>query len=148
MKFSAAAIIAATAVSGAALEKKQADTYYVTDFSASCIPHSVYCSYSFKSLASSAQRVPDTCETRLQGPDSLPSVPLTACSTPYTSFAVTRSASGLDLNITTPLGTNSNVTGTYHIPSSDIVATQSGAVTTERYTGPTSFDAPTTVVSF
>ncbi|KAK7748172.1 hypothetical protein SLS53_001427 [Cytospora paraplurivora] len=148
MKFSATAIIAATAVSGAALEKKQADFYSVSEFSASCIPHSVLCSYSFQALASSGQSTPVTCETRVQGPDNLPSVPLTACSSPYTSFAINRSASGLDLNITSPLGTSSNVTGTYHIASSDIVSTQSGAVTTERYTGATSFDAPTTVVHF
>lgn len=43
MKFSAAAVIAASAVvSGAAIEKRSV-VYQVSDFSAACIPHSTQC---------------------------------------------------------------------------------------------------------
>ncbi|ROW03688.1 hypothetical protein VMCG_05355 [Cytospora schulzeri] len=147
MKFSAAAIIAATAVSGATISRRQANSYSVTDFSADCIPHSVMCNYHFEVLASSGASSPVTCDTTVMGPDDLPAVPLTGCSSTYYSFSVAHSNStGLDLTITTPLGGNSNVTGTHHIDAADIVSTQSGAVTTEAYTGAKSFSVPALVV--
>ncbi|KUI67178.1 hypothetical protein VM1G_03569 [Cytospora mali] len=148
MKFAAAALIAATAVSGAALTKKQADSYSVTEFSANCIPHSVSCNYHFEVMASSGASSPVTCDVTLQGPDSLPAVPLSACSSPSYSFSVVKAASGLDLTITTPLGASSNVTGTHHIDAADIASTQSGAVTTQSYTGSPSFTVPASVAQF
>lgn len=148
MKFSAAAIIAATAVSGAAIEKKQVNAYYVTKFTASCIPHSVECNYNFLAEASAAANSPVTCDVTLAGPDKLPAVPLTGCSSPEYSFSVTKADSGLNLTITTPLGASNNVTGTYNIPASDITTTQNGAVSDQSYTGDASFTVEASVVDF
>lgn len=142
MKFSAAILAAATAVSGATL-RRQTNTYYVSDFSANCIPHSVECNYHFDVLAAAASSSSVTCDTLIPGPDELPDVPLTACSSPYYSFSVTHSNStGLDLSITTPLSDSTNVTGTHHIDAADIITTQNGAVSDQSYTGATSFSVP------
>lgn len=146
MKFSAA-ILAATAASAATITRRQADSYSVSEFSASCIPHSELCSYHFDVLASSGAGTPVACDALVMGPDDLPAVPLTACAGAYYSFSVAHSnTTGLELTVTTPLGAGTNVTGYHHIDAADIVPTRSGAVTTEAYTGATSFDVPAVVV--
>ncbi|RYP36693.1 hypothetical protein DL767_003255 [Monosporascus sp. MG133] len=73
MKFAAVAALFSLA-SAASMQKKQAQEYKIVDFVASCIPHSVYCSYDFK-VDHDPVFEPDHCEAFVQGPDNLPSDP-------------------------------------------------------------------------
>lgn len=99
-------------------------------------------------MASAAASSPVVCALLLQGPDVLPEVPLQGCSgSPYYSWSVAKPAEGgLDLTITTELSATTNVTGSYEIPASNLTMTQSGASTSQSYTGPQQFSVPASVV--
>ncbi|KAI1770609.1 hypothetical protein F4818DRAFT_254598 [Hypoxylon cercidicola] len=141
-----AALFAATA-SGAAL-KRTATSFNVTDFSASCIPHSVMCTYEFNTITIPASASPSgnesgaKCHLMLQGPDILPAVGLTGCDGQAYSWSIDLMDGGLLLNVTTPQDSHGNYTGSYAIVPDQLVIEQHGAVVDQRYTGPSSFEVP------
>ncbi|KAI8964268.1 hypothetical protein F5Y11DRAFT_316507 [Daldinia sp. FL1419] len=140
-----ATLFAATA-SGAALKSRYATGFTVTNFTASCIPHSVMCTYEFYTITDPASASPSgnsdpaKCSLMLQGPDYLPAVGLTGCAEKGAySWAVDKIEGGLKLRVTTPQDSHGNYTGVYEITSDQLVAEQHGASISQRYTGPPGF---------
>ncbi|KAI0006853.1 hypothetical protein F4779DRAFT_594822 [Xylariaceae sp. FL0662B] len=146
---------AATAVSGAAVQPRQATFYTVSNFTASCIPHSVMCSYDFDVVAESSM-FPTNCSAFVQGPDLLPAIPPTECDNPAYTWSATPegegeqdgsgsgSGSGITLRVSTPFNARINITGIYTIPADQLVVEQNGASSSQRYTGPSEFTLPVT----
>lgn len=99
-------------------------------------------------MASSAGGKPTNCALTLQGPDTLPEVPLQGCSGGrWYSWAVTKPADGgLNLTVTTTLSATTNVTGFNVIPASNLTTTQNGASTSQSYIGPQYLVLPAGVV--
>lgn len=124
---------------------QQANTHFLPKYS---IPHSTFCNYNFTVVASSAGGKPVVCALTLQGPDTLPEVPLQGCSGgSWYSWSVAKPADGgLNLTVTTELSATTNVTGFYEIPASNLTTTQSGASTSQSYTGPQKLTLPASVV--
>ncbi|KAI1372618.1 hypothetical protein F4677DRAFT_432189 [Hypoxylon crocopeplum] len=143
-------LFAATTVSGAALQPRQAQSFTVANFTASCIPHSVLCTYDFAvitdptSASPSGNESPAQCSLMLQGPDFLPPVNLTGCAdgAAYSWAVEVEQEGGLQLSVTTPMDSHANYTGVYAVPADQLVAEQHGAVITQRYTGPSGFAVP------
>ncbi|KAI1204421.1 uncharacterized protein F4807DRAFT_332446 [Annulohypoxylon truncatum] len=147
----ASALFAAATVSGAVMKPRQANSFSVTNFTASCIPHSLLCTYEFAvitdptSASPSGNPSPAQCSLMLQGPDYLPPVPLTGCAEvgAYSwAVDVLPDQGGLTLSVTTPQDSHTNFTGSYDVPADQLVAEQHGAVITQRYTGPSAFAVP------
>ncbi|KAI1455590.1 hypothetical protein F4805DRAFT_435447 [Annulohypoxylon moriforme] len=144
------ALFAAATVSGAVMKPRQANSFTVSNFSASCIPHSLLCTYEFAVITDpttaspSGNESPAQCSLMLQGPDYLPPVKLTGCAeTGAYSWAVDLvKEGGLTLSVTTPQDSHTNFTGSYDISADQLVAEQHGAVITQRYTGPSGFAVP------
>ncbi|KAI6086861.1 hypothetical protein F4821DRAFT_237614 [Hypoxylon rubiginosum] len=147
-----AALFAAATASGAAL-KRGATSFNVTGFSASCIPHSVYCNYEFSvitiptSASPSGNESPAKCQLMLQGPDILPEVAMTGCEGLAYSWGVDKLDGGLRLNVTTPQDSHTNYTGSYSIAPDQLVIEQNGAVVDQRYIGLPNFEVPIPAVS-
>ncbi|KAI1761972.1 hypothetical protein GGR53DRAFT_522017 [Hypoxylon sp. FL1150] len=147
-----AALFAAATASGAAL-KREATSFNVTDFSASCIPHSLLCTYEFSvitiptSASPSGNETPAKCELMLQGPDILPAVNMTGCEGLAYSWAVDKMDGGLRLNVTTPQDSHTNYTGSYAIAADQLVIEQNGAVVDQRYNGSANFEVPITAAT-
>ncbi|RYP07678.1 hypothetical protein DL764_002362 [Monosporascus ibericus] len=139
MKFAAVTTLFSLA-SAASMQKKQAQEYKIVDFVASCIPHSTYCSYDFK-VNHDPIFEPDHCEAFVQGPDNLPSIEEGKCpDNPAFTWSTDRTQDGgLDFKIWYAFNSRSNITYCHSIPASDISSENNGAVTTERYTGPSEF---------
>ncbi|KAI0376879.1 hypothetical protein F5Y04DRAFT_195164 [Hypomontagnella monticulosa] len=150
MQLSLLATVFAATASGSVLKARQANSFSVSNFSASCIPHSVMCSYAFavitnpESTAPSGHPDPVQCGLMLQGPDYLPPVNLTGCSegAPYSWAVAVNQDRSLQLSVTTPHDSHSNYTGVYDLPADELVVEQHGAVMTQRYTGPAAFEVP------
>ncbi|XDG04688.1 hypothetical protein ABKA04_004303 [Annulohypoxylon sp. FPYF3050] len=146
----ASALFTAATVSGAAIMKpRQANSFSVTNFTASCIPHSLLCTYEFAVITNPTSASPSgnssaQCSLMLQGPDYLPAVKLTGCAqTGAYSWAVDLvKEGGLRLNVTTPLDSQTNSTGSYEVPADQLVVEQHGAAITQRYNGPNAFAVP------
>ncbi|KAK8123244.1 hypothetical protein PG984_011914 [Apiospora sp. TS-2023a] len=140
----ATALALVSAVSGAVIEPRQtgpATEFDVTDFSASCQPHSVLCFFSFD-VAAAGTTATTTCSATVQGPDSLPAVGLRACDDPRFSWAFERATDGAGYGLTVDWEStpgSANQTGTHLIPAADVVSENHGSVTTERYVGPADF---------
>ncbi|KAI0592784.1 hypothetical protein F4775DRAFT_580817 [Biscogniauxia sp. FL1348] len=132
------AIFTAATVSGAALRPRQATFFNVTDFHASCIPHSLLCSYEFDVVAQSSM-FPTSCSLMLQGPDILPTVDQTACENSAYAWSVATSNGTLALSVTTVFNGRMNLTGTHIIPTGELIMEQNGASISQKYTGPTGF---------
>ncbi|KAI1079811.1 hypothetical protein F5B20DRAFT_153160 [Whalleya microplaca] len=139
-----ATLAAAGAASAAAIQPRQATYYTVSNFTASCIPHSVMCSYGFD-VVSESSTFPTNCSAFLQGPDRLPAVPATPCdNTAYTWSATPSDSDGLTLRVSVPFNSRTNITGIYTIPADQFVIEQNGASSSQRYTGPAEFKLPVT----
>ncbi|KAI1136292.1 hypothetical protein F5Y05DRAFT_392275 [Hypoxylon sp. FL0543] len=143
------ATLFAASASGAVMKPRYANSFSVSNFTASCIPHSLYCTYEFfvitdpASASPSGNPSPVKCSLMLQGPDILPPVNLTGCEGGAYSWAVTLpQAGGLELRVTTPMDSHTNYTGVYDIPKEQLVTEQHGAVIDQRYTGPAGFAVP------
>ncbi|OTA70815.1 hypothetical protein K449DRAFT_460560 [Hypoxylon sp. EC38] len=143
------ATLFAASASAAVMKPRQANSFSVSNFTASCIPHSLFCTYEFAvitdptSASPSGNSSPAKCSLMLQGPDYLPPVNLTGCDGGAYSWAVTLpQAGGLELSITTAKDSHTNYTGIYDIPADQLVAEQHGAVIDQRYTGPPEFAVP------
>ncbi|KAI4593910.1 hypothetical protein KJ359_008954 [Pestalotiopsis sp. 9143b] len=136
MKFFVAAVSAAAVASAQAV-------FSVSDFTASCIPHSSQCSYSFGVLQpGTMETTPVQCSDMLaaSGTSNLPDVTDGTCTDSSRTWTITRSDAGLVFTVTQPVTPSSNQSGTYTIPADQLaVATQPNAEV-ESYTGPTSFD--------
>ncbi|KAF3012866.1 hypothetical protein G7054_g4139 [Neopestalotiopsis clavispora] len=131
-----------TAVSAAAVASATA-VFSVSDFTASCIPHSSQCSYSFGVLQpGTMETTPVTCSKMLtaSGTSNLPDVTDGTCENSSRTWTITRSDAGLVFTVSQQVTPSSFQTGTYTIPADELaVATQPNAQV-ESYTGPTSFD--------
>lgn len=160
-------LFAVATASGAAIKARAATAFTVSNFTASCIQHSVMCTYVFiphrpflsltnqnsyefavitdpTSASPSGNESPAQCTLMLQGPDYLPPVNLTGCAEKqaYSWAVAVMKEGGLQLNVTTPQDSHANYTGVYNVPADDLVAEQHGAVITQRYTGPSNFEVP------
>ncbi|KAI1404217.1 hypothetical protein F4819DRAFT_483841 [Hypoxylon fuscum] len=143
-------LFAVATASGAAIKARAATAFTVSNFTASCIQHSVMCTYEFAvitdptSASPSGNESPAQCTLMLQGPDYLPPVNLTGCAEKqaYSWAVAVMKEGGLQLNVTTPQDSHANYTGVYNVPADDLVAEQHGAVITQRYTGPSNFEVP------
>ncbi|KAI1467764.1 uncharacterized protein F4812DRAFT_427497 [Daldinia caldariorum] len=140
------ATLFAASASGAAIKSRYATGFTVTNFSASCIPHSVMCSYEFYTITDpetaspSGNPTPAKCSLMLQGPDVLPTVGWTGCAEKGAySWAVDKFEDGLKLRVTTPQDSHGNYTGVYEITTDQLVMEQHGASISQRYTGPAEF---------
>ncbi|KAI1336528.1 hypothetical protein F5Y15DRAFT_201494 [Xylariaceae sp. FL0016] len=133
-----------TAAPGAALRfGRQASSYNVANFTASCIPHSVLCDYEFDVVAST-DMFPTECSLLLQGDgDLLPPVELTGCENNAYAWSVASSNGTLSLTVTSSFNSRVNLTGTHLIPSSQLVLETNGASVSQRYVGPTAFNMST-----
>ncbi|CAJ2503075.1 Uu.00g104690.m01.CDS01 [Anthostomella pinea] len=136
-------LVAAATASAAAVQRfqtKQASYFNVTDFSASCIPHSVECSYNFTVVADSSKSPPTQCGQLVQGPYFLPAVPLSGCENNVYAWAVATAANGsLGVSVTTSFNSRVNLTGTHYLSKEQLVKERNGAVVTQRYIGPKEF---------
>ncbi|KAI1800110.1 hypothetical protein F4811DRAFT_557121 [Daldinia bambusicola] len=138
------ATLFAASASGAAIKSRYATGFTVTNFSASCIPHSVI--YEFYTITDpetaspSGNPDPAKCSLMLQGPDVLPAVAWTGCAElgAY-SWSVDKYEDGLKLRVTTPQDSHGNYTGVYEITTDQLVMEQNGASISQRYTGPADF---------
>ncbi|KAK8100161.1 uncharacterized protein PG998_008446 [Apiospora kogelbergensis] len=143
MKFSAAAVVAASAVaSGAAIEKRSV-VYQISDFSAACIPHSTQCLYEFGVFQpGTMQTTPIACKAMVSAniDGTLPNVMYGACEQSSRTFNVVRDAEGLAFLVQAPVSPISNTTGTYHIPNSDLVMSDRPNAIVQSYAGPKNFD--------
>ncbi|KAI0018691.1 hypothetical protein F4780DRAFT_510090 [Xylariomycetidae sp. FL0641] len=124
----------AAVVSGAAVSKRDGCAYSVTNFYASCIPHSVECSYEFD-VISAIGSAPTGCSSMLMGPDYLPAVGLTGYQNAAYSWSAQVQKGWLALEITTSLNDRVNLTGTHEIPNSQLAIQDNGASRSQRYTG-------------
>ncbi|KAI1091225.1 hypothetical protein F5B19DRAFT_493606 [Rostrohypoxylon terebratum] len=147
----ASVLFTAASVSGAAITiPRQANSFSVTNFTASCIPHSLLCVYEFAVITNpttaspSGNPSPAQCSLMLQGPDYLPPVQLTGCAeTGAYSWAVDLvKEGGIRLNVTTPQDSHGNFTGSYEVPADQLVVEQHGAAISQRYNGPNAFAVP------
>ncbi|KAK8074408.1 hypothetical protein PG997_009071 [Apiospora hydei] len=138
----ATALALVSAASGAVIEQRQTPTseFDVTNFSASCQPHSVLCFFGFNVATMTTAT---SCGLTVQGPDLLPAVGLTGCEDPRFSWSFGRA--GKDggahaLTVTweaTPGG--GNLTGSHLIQPAEVVLEFHGSVSDERYVGPANF---------
>ncbi|KAI1275687.1 hypothetical protein F5Y07DRAFT_369322 [Xylaria sp. FL0933] len=141
----------AAAVSGAAVEPRDAVVYDVHGFVADCTPHSVTCGYGFRVVPSSDAPGSNgtICGNIVNGPDYLPPLPLTACFTnPKIAYSIAiPEDGGLALTITSALDAHTNVTGTHIVPADQLILTQGSISVSQHYEGPTNFTIPTSEVA-
>ncbi|ORY67528.1 uncharacterized protein BCR38DRAFT_337589 [Pseudomassariella vexata] len=143
MQFSIILALAASA-SAATLQRRQAQTYPIADFSADCIPHSNYCSHSYNFTVNSDPSLsPSHCSAFVQGPDQLPAVEEGTCSdnVGYTWSIEPTSDGGLDFAIWYAFNARSNITYCASIPASQITTETDGTANTQHYTGPKNLTA-------
>ncbi|KAI0159301.1 hypothetical protein BJ166DRAFT_593493 [Pestalotiopsis sp. NC0098] len=142
MQIFATALLAATAVSAAAIGKRDV-VFNVSDFSAACIAHSTQCSYSFGVLQpGTMETTPVTCKAMVTANNdgTLPDVTDGTCENSSRTWTVTRGDAGLVFAVSQQVSAASSQTGTYTIPSSDLVKSDAPNAAVESYTGPTSFN--------
>ncbi|KAI0006254.1 hypothetical protein F4779DRAFT_29978 [Xylariaceae sp. FL0662B] len=140
MKFSA--VLFAAAASAAAINKREA-VFKVSDFSASCIPHSSQCQYSFGVLQpGTMETTPVKCSAMLTSNNSLPDVPegQGKCENSSRTFTVKRSAEGLTLTVKQPVTPSSDQSGSHLIPKDQIVSGTQPNAQVESYQGEPNFD--------
>ncbi|KAJ1323225.1 hypothetical protein MN608_11371 [Microdochium nivale] len=144
MQFSAIALLAATVAASTTVDLSVA--YQVSDFQASCVPHSGQCNYTFGVMVpNSMDQSPIRCTgSGLAGVGStLPESAEGTCENSSRTFKVVRNAGGLSISVSAPVSPISNTVGTYEIPASDLARTvdevnPNGSV--EFYKGPKNFD--------
>ncbi|KAI0533381.1 hypothetical protein GGR58DRAFT_118100 [Xylaria digitata] len=139
----------AVTASGAAV-KSRALSYDISGFSAFCIPHSVQCGYGFRLVPSTDAPGSNgtICGNLVLGPDSLPSLPLTACfENPAYAYAIAIADGGLTLTVTSAIDATTNATGTHTAPADQFIFTPNGISNSQSYVGPTNFTITTTEVA-
>ncbi|KAF3024196.1 hypothetical protein G7054_g2717 [Neopestalotiopsis clavispora] len=141
MQFFATALLAATAVSAAAIKRDV--VFSVSDFSAACIAHSTQCSYSFGVIQpGTMETTPVTCSAMLTANNdgTLPDVTDGTCENSSRTWTVTRGDAGLVFTVSQQVTPSSAQSGTYTIPSTDLTKSDAPNASVESYTGPTAFD--------
>ncbi|GKT48961.1 uncharacterized protein ColSpa_09142 [Colletotrichum spaethianum] len=128
MKF--AAVLSSATVAAAAAISKRDVTFSVSDFGASCIPHSTQCSIGFTVIQPGTMETTGVeCKTLVTGntDGTIPDVKDASC---------TNSSRTFDL----PVSPHSNQTGSHLLPSSDFKISNEPNAVVESYTGPGAFD--------
>ncbi|OTA93192.1 hypothetical protein M434DRAFT_395892 [Hypoxylon sp. CO27-5] len=128
-----------TVALGAAIRSTDAcgAQFAIYNFTASCIPHSVFCAIDFN-VKTSPGAPSVECSFWGPGPDRLPQVQLSGCRDPNVSFSFGGNGHH-ELTVVSALAPEQNLTGTYAISDSDIVLEDHGSVQTENYEGPSTF---------
>ncbi|KUI53357.1 hypothetical protein VP1G_00829 [Cytospora mali] len=136
MQFSTAILALASAMA------VSADTLFkVTDFSATCIPHSSQCAYSFNVIQpGTMETTPVKCSKSVTSDGTLPVVLDGTCTNSSRTWTVSKTAEGLILEVTQRVTPSSTQSGSHTIPSAQVVKSQTGASSQEAYTGPAAFD--------
>lgn len=147
MKFSAVAIFAASA-SAAAIKRQESPVFDVTDFQASCVPHSTQCNYSFKvkqHASMETEGVSCSAQVTADGLNRLPAVTDGTCEGSSRTWTIVKSVSepvNLALFVNQPVTPSSNTTGVHTIEADELAITTPenpiGAV--QYYKGPASFE--------
>ncbi|KAJ1323030.1 hypothetical protein MN608_11884 [Microdochium nivale] len=125
MKFSAVAIFAASA-SAAAIKRQDSPVFDVTDFEASCIPHSSQCKYSFKvkqHASMETEGVSCSALVTADGLNILPAVPEGTCEQSSRTWTIIKSVSkpsNLALFVSQPISPSSNITGVHTIQADEL----------------------------
>ncbi|KAL4722255.1 hypothetical protein ACLX1H_011036 [Fusarium chlamydosporum] len=139
MKFSAAALLAAAAAS-----VNGYSNFEVRDFTASCIPHSTFCDYSFKVIKPNSM---DTwknaveCKARAQSSNYLlPDIKDGKCKDSSRTFDITRTKKGLTFEISSPISPISNTTGRHFIPNKELTQSKEPNAEIQSYKGPKAFE--------
>ncbi|KAK8043283.1 hypothetical protein PG993_005713 [Apiospora rasikravindrae] len=131
-----------SAASGAVIEQRQTPTaeFDVTNFSASCQPHSVLCFFGFNVATTTTPPSATSCGLAVQGPDFLPAVGLTGCEDPRFSWSFEpRDGGAHAVTVNWESTPGFNQTGSHLIQPADVVLENHGSVADERYVGPASF---------
>ncbi|WYZ44971.1 hypothetical protein EsH8_VIII_000287 [Colletotrichum jinshuiense] len=141
MKF--AAIISSATIAAAVAIGKRDVTFSVSNFSASCIPHSTQCSIGFTVIQPGTMETTGVeCKTLVTANNdgTLPDVKEAACSESSRTFDLVRNPEGITITVSQPVTPSSNQTGSHLLPSSDFEISNEPNAVVERYTGPAAFD--------
>ncbi|KAJ1322970.1 hypothetical protein MN608_11824 [Microdochium nivale] len=145
MKFISALTFAAS-VSAAALEARQRTELQITEFYASCIPHSSQCNYQFSVTSDPSLPASHCSATKSSSAGVLPTVGEAGCedNSAYTwGIVSTQQNGGYRFGVTVPLNARVNITYCHTIQPNEIETIDGGAVQTQTYIGPKDF--PVTV---
>ncbi|KAM0227818.1 hypothetical protein ACHAPO_011195 [Fusarium lateritium] len=138
MKFSVAALLTAAASVSSTFN------FEVQGFTASCIPHSTFCNYSFKVIQPNSMETLKNaveCSARAQSTDYyLPDIKDAKCKDSSRTFSITRMGKGLGVIISQPITPKSDTIGDYLIPMDQLVQKTENNAQVEVYNGPTSFE--------
>ncbi|KAK8095166.1 uncharacterized protein PG998_014390 [Apiospora kogelbergensis] len=139
MKFSVATF--ATVAAAAATKDV---IFNVSDFTASCIPHSSMCSYSFTVIQPSTMEtvgVKCSAQAPAEAGDTLPGLGNGTCELSARTWKIIRSTGGLALFVTQPISPSSTQTGVHQINNSEleIVKGQTPTGDVQAYAGPKDF---------
>ncbi|KAH7192891.1 uncharacterized protein B0J16DRAFT_333884 [Fusarium flagelliforme] len=139
MKFSAAAIVAAAAAgvnANAAFEVK--------DFTASCIPHSTFCDYSFKVIQPNSMdtwKNAPKCTAHIQSANyMLPDVYNGKCEGSSRTFDIHHTKKGLVFTVKQQITPNSFTTGRRTIPNKELTQATTPNAEIQSYKGPKQFE--------
>ncbi|GAW16724.1 hypothetical protein ANO14919_061610 [Xylariales sp. No.14919] len=140
----------AVAASGTSVKSRDAVLYNISGFTASCTPHSVQCGYGFRLVPSTDAPGSNgtICGNLVNGPDSLPPLPLTGCFENYAyAYSIALADGGIILTVTSALDENTNITGSHTATADQFIFTPNGISNSESYVGPTNFTIETTEVA-
>ncbi|KAK6953854.1 hypothetical protein Daesc_003816 [Daldinia eschscholtzii] len=137
MKFSAAAVLFATAAAAGSVAERDA-VFSVSNFSAGCMRHSTQCVYHF-SLSSPGAGEAKPVECSAPGPagpnGELPEIKQGKCADATKSFSVAKVPEGLNFSVT-----SGEQTASHLIPKSQLVTSNEPNNVVQNYNGPTSFE--------
>ncbi|WYZ35892.1 hypothetical protein EsH8_X_000539 [Colletotrichum jinshuiense] len=138
------AILSTAAVATAAVIGKRDVTFSVSNFAASCIPHSTQCSYTFTVIQPGTMETTGVdCSALVSGntDGTLPDVKGNgACDQSSRTFEVIRGDAGLTLTVSQPVTPSSNQTGSHLLPNDQFAISDEPNAKVQSYTGPTAFD--------
>ncbi|RGP78935.1 22kda glyco [Fusarium longipes] len=137
MKFSVAALFTAAASVSAV------SNFEVRDFTASCIPHSTFCEYSFKVIQPNSmdtwKNAPE-CLARAQSTNYLlPDIKGGKCKDSSRTFDINHTKKGLVFTISQPISPKSDTVGRHIIPTKELTQSTTPNAEVQSYKGPKSF---------
>ncbi|KAM5347299.1 hypothetical protein ACJ41O_010304 [Fusarium nematophilum] len=138
MKFFTAAILSAAAVSAA-----PTPVFTVTDFSASCIPHSTQCRYAFHVIQpGTMEKTPVHCAALVTAntDGTLPNVKGAKCDESSRTFDIVRSKKGLTFTVSQPITPSSDQSGKHFIPNKQLWISKKPNAEVQIYKGPKKFN--------
>ncbi|OHE90499.1 hypersensitive response-inducing protein [Colletotrichum orchidophilum] len=146
MKF--AAILASASVAAAAAISKRDVIFKVSNFGASCVPHSTQCSYGFTVIQPGTMETTGVnCTALVTGNPSglLPDVTDGTCGFSSRTFDIVRGVEGLTLTVSQPVSPTSNQTGSHLLSNCEFEISNQPNAVVQHYTGSPSFDLITPV---